>query len=60
MSTLSITRRWNEEVCIGDDIVVRVSRIKGNQVILAITAPDNVRIDRRELRQKIDAEKGKP
>lgn len=60
MSSLSISRRFNEEVCIGDDIVIRIGRIRGNQVILQIMAPQHIRIDRSEIRKKKDAGKDVP
>lgn len=46
---LVFTRRLNEQVVIGDRIVVQVSRIAGNRVRLAIAAPDDVKIRRGEL-----------
>ena len=50
---LILSRHRNEDVLIGDDIVVRVVEIRGDQVRLGITAPDSVHIDRAELRGRI-------
>lgn len=46
---LILTRRYNEEILIGDDIKVQVIRIDGGQVRLGITAPTGTRILRAEL-----------
>ena len=46
---LIITRRVEEAIQIGDDVTVQVSRIKGNQVALAIDAPEDVKVLREEL-----------
>ena len=46
---LVLTRKQNEKIKIGDDIVVSVLKIKGNTVRLGIAAPKNVRVVRGEL-----------
>jgi carbon storage regulator len=56
MSNLILTRRINEIVNIGDDITVTIIGISGGQVRLAFSAPPDVRIDRAEIREKINAE----
>lgn len=48
---LILSRKLNETVYVGNDIVVRVVKIKGNVVGLGIEAPDNVRILRSEIAQ---------
>ncbi len=50
---LVLTRKVNESIRIGDDILVRVVEIKGNQVRLGIEAPEDVKVYREELYQKI-------
>jgi carbon storage regulator len=54
---LILSRRPSEELVIGDDVVVKILGINGQQVRLGITAPKTVRIDRREVRNQIDAAK---
>lgn len=49
---LILTRRIGERVLIGPDIWVEVLGIKGNQVRLGLSAPDNVSIDREEVRDR--------
>ncbi|GBE01027.1 hypothetical protein BMS3Bbin06_01676 [bacterium BMS3Bbin06] len=50
---LVLTRRSEESIRLGEDIVVKVFEIKGNQVRLGIEAPKGMRIYREELFQKI-------
>lgn len=53
---LILTRRTGETVMIGDNVTVTVLGVKGNQVRLGINAPKNVRIDREEIRERINRE----
>jgi carbon storage regulator CsrA len=46
---LVLSRKSQEQVRIGDDIVITVVRIKGNVVALGIEAPKDKRILRSEL-----------
>ncbi len=46
---LVLTRKLGEEIVIGDNIKLVVSRIAGNRVTLGINAPGNVTILRGEL-----------
>ena len=46
---LILTRRPEESLHIGNDVVVTVLGIKGNQVRLGIRAPTDVVIDRDEV-----------
>lgn len=46
---LTVSRRTGEEVLIGDDVIIRVVRIRGSQVQLEIEAPDEKLILRGEL-----------
>ena len=46
---LVITRRPKEKVMIGNDIIVMVTKIAGNNVFLGIKAPRNVKIMREEI-----------
>lgn len=53
---LILARHAEQEVLIGDDIVVRVTRMNSETVWLGITAPKEVRVDRREVREAIKRE----
>ncbi len=53
---LVLTRRIGEGVLIGDDIRVRVVRMGGCRVRLAITAPTGVRVMREEAMKADEAE----
>ncbi len=46
-----ITRKIDQQIRIGDDIVVTVLRIRGSQVRLGIDAPDEVIVNRAEIEQ---------
>ena len=46
---LTLTRKVDEVVYIGNDITVRVASVQGHQVRLAISAPPQVKILREEL-----------
>src|SRR4051794_19017317 len=49
---LVLTRRVGEVIYIDSEIVVKVAEIRGNRVKLAIDAPDHVRVDRKEVRDR--------
>jgi len=45
---LILTRRIGERLMIGDDVVLTVLSVKGNQVCVGITAPKELSIHREE------------
>jgi carbon storage regulator len=47
---LVLSRKIGEEIVIGDNIRVTVVAIRGNQVRLGFSAPEDVAIQRSELR----------
>ncbi len=49
---LILTRRIQERILIGDKVTVTVLDVKGNQVRLGIEAPNDVRVDREEVRMR--------
>ena len=52
---LVLTRRPGEWITIGDDVVVKVLSVKGDQIQLGIEAPREVRVDRGEIHDQIVA-----
>jgi carbon storage regulator len=54
---LILTRRVGESLIIGDDVVVNVLGVKGNQVRIVVDAPQDVTVHREEIYDRIQAEK---
>lgn len=54
---LILTRRVGETLMIGDEIMVTILGIKGNQVRIGVHAPKEVSVHREEVYQRIQAEK---
>jgi carbon storage regulator len=48
---LVLTRKAGEDVFIGKDVRVVVSAVRGNRVKLAFSAPEDIPIQRGEVRQ---------
>ena len=46
---LVVSRKLEQEIQIGDDIIVKVVRVDGDKVRLGITAPKDVRVLRSEI-----------
>jgi carbon storage regulator len=51
---LVLSRKRNESLVIGDDIIVTVTEIDGNRVRLGVEAPKDVTVHRRELYIRIN------
>jgi carbon storage regulator len=56
---LILSRRLNEKIVIGEDIVVSVVEVRGDQVKLGIDAPRNVKVFRQEVFNAIQEENRK-
>ena len=54
---LVLTRRPNEAIVIGDNVVITILSVQGNQVRVGIDAPRDVIVDREEIHQRKTAEK---
>jgi carbon storage regulator len=57
---LILSRRPGESLIIGDNIIINVLGIQGNQVRLGIEAPREVTVHREEIYARIQAEKDQP
>jgi carbon storage regulator len=57
---LILTRRVGESLIIGDDVVVNVLGVKGNQVRIGVDAPKEVSVHREEIYDRIQAGKDQP
>tara|TARA_Y100001968_G_C19353056_1_gene715718 strand:- start:1164 stop:1343 length:180 start_codon:yes stop_codon:yes gene_type:complete len=53
---LVLSRRTDESMFIGDDIKITVLDIRGGQVRIGITAPEDIKIHREEVYQRINKE----
>ena len=53
---LVLSRQRNEDVIIGDDIVIKVVEIMGDKVRLGVDAPKEVTVHRREIYEAIQRE----
>lgn len=52
---LILSRRKDQKIIIGDNITIVVVEIKDGKVRLGIEAPENISIDREEIRKSKDA-----
>jgi carbon storage regulator len=51
---LILTRRVGETLMVGDDVVITVLGVKGNQVRIGINAPKEISIHREEVYNRIN------
>jgi carbon storage regulator len=49
---LVLSRKLNETIRIGNDIVITVCRVNGDSVKIGIEAPREIAVDREEVRAK--------
>ncbi len=54
---LILTRRVGESLIIGDDIVINIIGVKGNQIRIGVNAPKEISVHREEIYNRIQAEK---
>ncbi len=54
---LILTRRVGEKLIIGDDVIVTILSLKGNQIRVGIDAPREVKVHRQEVFDRIQKEK---
>lgn len=54
---LILTRRVGEKLIIGDDVIVTILSLKGNQIRVGIDAPREVKVHRQEVFDRIKKER---
>jgi carbon storage regulator len=52
---LVLARKTGEWLDVGDDVQIQIVRISGGGVTLGVIAPKHLRVDRREIRERIKA-----
>jgi carbon storage regulator len=57
MTMLILTRKTGETLVIGDDIIITLLGIRGQQVRLGIQAPKDISVHREEIYLRIQKEK---
>lgn len=55
---LILSRHRDESIFIGDDITIKIVDIRSDKVKLGITAPVNISVDRQEIREAKNRERG--
>ncbi len=50
---LILSRSLDEQFRIGHDVIIKILSIKGKQVRIGVTAPDDVDVHREEIYQRI-------
>ncbi len=55
---LILTRRVGEKLVIGENVIVTVLGVKGNQIRIGIDAPSEIQVHREEIFKRIQAERG--
>ena len=54
---LILTRKIGEKLVIGDEVIISVLGVKGNQVRIGIVAPIEIQVHREEIYQRIVKER---
>lgn len=54
-----MNRKKGQKVLVGEDVLIEVVEVVGGKVKLGFTAPDDVRIDRLEVREAIERDGGR-
>ena len=56
---LVLSRKLNESIVIGDNIEITVAEIRGDRIRLAVKAPKEVPVTRREVHEAIERDQAK-
>jgi len=51
---LVLSRRQGESICVGDGVTITVLSSQNGRIRLGIEAPAHVRVDRREVRERLE------
>ena len=49
---LVLSRKKNERIIVGDNVVITIVEIRGDKVRLGIEAPSELSVDREEVRER--------
>lgn len=53
---LVLSRKRDEQIMVGDDVVITVVDVRGDKVRLGIEAPESVSVHRREVYERLKGE----
>jgi len=57
---LVLSRKKNEQIMVGDTIVITVVSFQGDKIRIGIDAPKDIEVHRKEVYDAIQREKGNP
>jgi carbon storage regulator len=57
---LVLSRKLDEAIVIGDEIIVKVLNVRGGQIRLGITAPSDLSVHREEVYERIHGHSPRP
>ena len=54
---LVLTRQPGEEIIIGDNIIIKITQVRGDRVSVGVLAPTEISVHRKEVWEKVQQAK---